>query len=179
MLIRIIRLAESLLARHLTRSCIHMTIWTRSSLPRELSVWEHGTSIVESFFFLLCALLEEYFPKDIFLFLMLIIVLYVIVMGLIEYTIWVVIAVRVFVAYTSSLTHGRVWVQSSKTLRSILTIWWLTLSWAATLIILSLTSDQQNPLVETADNWNLGLLRLVCSWLGSRTLLTGSLLGGL
>ena len=86
-LIGIIRLAEGLLARHLTRSCIHVTIWTRSSLARKLPVGEHGTSIIKSLFFLLRALLEEHLPKDIFLFLMLIIVLYVIVVGLIENTV--------------------------------------------------------------------------------------------
>ena len=87
MLVRVICLAESLLARHLAGSCVHMTIWTRSSLTRILSIWEHGTTIVESLFFLFCALLEEYLPKDIFLFLVLIIVLYVIIMWLIEYTV--------------------------------------------------------------------------------------------
>ena len=87
MLVWIICLAESLLACHLTRSCIHMTIRSWSSLARKLSIWEHSTSIIKSLFFLLCALLEEYLPKDIFLFLVLIIILYVIIMWLIENTI--------------------------------------------------------------------------------------------
>lgn len=143
-----------------------MTIWTWSSLTRKLSIGEHSTSIIKSLFFLLCALLEEYLPKDIFLFLVLIIVLYIIIMGLIEYTIRVVIAVWVFVAYTSSLTHGRVRVKACKTLRSILTIWLLALSCTA-LIIASLASNEQNPLVETANHWNLGLLLLSRSRRGS------------
>ena len=106
MLVGVICLAESLLTGHLTGSSVHMTIWTRSSLSRVLSIREHRTSIIKSLFFLLCALLEEYLPKDIFLFLVLIIVLYVIIMGLVENAIRVVIAVRIFVAYTSGLTHG-------------------------------------------------------------------------
>ena len=119
MLIGVICLAESLLARHLAGSCVHMTIWTWSSLARILSIREHGTSIVKSLFFFLCALLEEYLPKDIFLFLVLIIVLYVVVMGLID-------------TYSSCdcsldsycilrlLTHRRVRIQSSKALWSVL-----------------------------------------------------------
>lgn len=180
MLIGVICLAESLLARHLAGSCVHMTIWTWSSLARILSIREHGTSIVKSLFFFLCALLEEYLPKDIFLFLVLIIVLYVVIVWLIEYTVWVVIAVGVFVAYTSGLTHRWVWVEASKTLWSILAIRSLALS-IASLVIISLTSNQQNPLVETANHRNLRLLLLlllllICSWLSCRTLLSSSLL---
>lgn len=62
----------------------------------------------QSLFFFSGALFEENFAKDVFLFLMRIVVLDVVVVGLVKHTVRVVIAIRVFVSNAAGQRNSRV-----------------------------------------------------------------------
>ena len=61
-------------------------------------------------FFFFWTLLEEYLPQNILFLVVSIVVFDVIVMGLVEDAIWIMIAVRVLISYSSDLAQLRMWI---------------------------------------------------------------------
>ena len=161
MLVRIVCLTIGLLSRYLTRwSAIHLSIWPWCTT--ELSIRINCVSIVESLLFFLGTFFEEHLSQNIFLFLVGVIVLHVVVMRLVEYAVGIVVAVWVFISYSSRLTYwvgihsayDVVWAASVYRVLSILTV-------------RALACDQQYSLVKSANNGYFGwLLRWLC-WLWS------------
>lgn len=161
MLVRIICLTIGLLSCYLTRwSTIHLSIWPWCTT--ELSIRIHRISIVESLLLFLGAFFEKHFSQNIFLFLVRVIILHVVVMRLVEYAVGIVIAVWVFISYSSRLTYwvriysayDVVWAASVYRVLSILTV-------------RALACDQQYSLVKSANNgYFRWLLRWLC-WLWS------------
>jgi hypothetical protein len=88
-----------------------------------------------------------------------IIIFYIIIMRLIEYTIWIVIAIWILISYSSCLTDLRALIHShslrpTNSIRSHYSISSCAIS------IRSLTSYKQNSFMEATDNWNFRLLLL-------------------
>lgn len=160
MFVRIICLVVSLLASHLI-----CTVYARmSSSKLSLRPVDRGLSIEKPLLFLFCTLLEKDFAKDVFLLLVRIVVLHVIVVWLVENTIRVMIAVRVLVPDTTCQWHARVTAQATQASTSRLHVG-----------LVVLARDQQDALVESANDWDfrwlLGLLLLCLPLALSRSLL--------
>jgi hypothetical protein len=149
-LVRVIGLAECLLPSHIILPCKN-TLGSWSSVGRgEVAVViEHGTPIVESLLLFLGAFLEEYFAEYVLFFLMRVIILHVVIMWLVENAVRIMIAVRVLISYSPSLTHGGVWIYT----KIIWSSWHL--SWL--LAVAALACDEEDAFVETADHWDLRL----------------------
>lgn len=158
MLVGIVGLIESLLPRHviLVRED---PVGTRRSLAWELAIGVHAAAVVESLLLLFGALLEEDFSENIFFLLVRIVILHIIIMRLIEYAVGVMVAVRILVPDPSSLRHRAVRIDTQSIHTTI---------HGGALLILPLACDQQDALVEAADDWDLRL---------SLLLLLGLLLG--
>ena len=105
------------------------------------------------------ALIEQYFSQDVLLFLVRIVVFHVIVMRLVKNAISIVITVRVFISYSTSLTHASIWVYAQETSSAIRAVRWTSLP--ICVLGIALTRYQKNSLVEAADDGYLGLLRLL------------------
>jgi hypothetical protein len=85
-----------------------------------------------------------------------IVILDIIVMRLIKYTVWIVVAVGVFVSDTPRLAQWRIWIYATYALYSG---YWILLG-------VVLTSNQQYPLMKSTNNryfWRLGTF--VCCFL--------------
>ena len=119
MFVRIIGLTEGLLSRHFTWASIQTVGTCRTYLSRVSPVGVHRASIEKSLLLLFGALFEEDFPENVLFLFMRVIILYIVVMWLIEHTIGVVVAVRILVPYSSSLTHGGVWVDPEPSIHAL------------------------------------------------------------
>lgn len=160
MLVRVVCLTECLLSCHVTLACKY-SLWSWCSSSWEDSVRKHGASVEESFLLLFGALFEKYLSENIFLLFVWVIIFHVVIMWLIKDAIWIVIAVWIFVSYSSGLTHGWVWVDT----KSIIGSSWHYLT--RLLTILSLASYQENSLVKSANYWYFWLSLLCCCYSGS------------
>ena len=119
--------------------------------------------------FFLRTLLEEYLPKNVFLLVEGVIVLDIVVVGLVEHTVWIVIAIGIFVSNSSNLTqlHVRIctliWIFPSRHSRTWSVGIVSSLSRSIRLREV-LAGEQKHLLMEATNNWNfrllLGLLRL-------------------
>ena len=84
-------------------------------------------------------------------------------MWLVKNAVWIVVAIRILVSDSSSLTHRAVWIDSEAVVGTCWHRAWLLGIWA-------LASDQQNSFMEATDNWDfwlaLGLLLILAlgSW---------------
>ena len=122
--------------------------------------------------FFLSAFFEEDFPQNVFLLVESVVILDVVVVRLVKYTIWIVVAVRVLVPDSSDLTELNMWIP--------VLVWiftskvWLRirvesgLAWSTRLREI-LASKKQHLLVETTDHRYFWLLlRLLTLRLGCR-----------
>ena len=159
MLVWIVGLAICLLSCYLTWwSAIHLSIRTRCTTI--LVIWIDCVTIIESLFFLFGTFFEEHFSQDIFFLLMRVIILHVVVMRLIENAVRIVIAVWIFISYSSRLTY-RIRINSTYNIAWAATIYWIL----SILTVRALASDQEYSLVETTYDWYLGWLLRWLSWL--------------
>lgn len=159
MLVRVIGLTECLLACHLTWACIHVPIWSRSSLTSwKSTIRVHRAAVVQPLLLLLGALLEEYLPEHILFLLVRVIVLDIVVMRLIEHAVGVVIAIWILVSDSPGLAHRGVWVHATETGCATRSVEHLT---GRSVAVVTLTGNEQYPLMEAAYHWNLRLLLLI------------------
>jgi len=159
MLVGVIGLTECLLACHFTWACIHVPIWSRSSLSSwKSTIRVHCTAVVQPLLLLLGALLEEYLPEHILFLLVRVIVFDIVVMRLIEYAVGVVIAIWILVSDSPGLAHRGIWVHATET---GCTTWSIHhLAWRS-IAVVTLTGNEQYPLMEATYHWNLRLLLLI------------------
>jgi hypothetical protein len=89
-----------------------------------------------------------------------IIVLYIIIMGLVKNTIWIMITIRIFISNPSCLTNLRALVHAH-TLRTWWSIWAHYSISTSPISIWSLTCNQQDSFMKTTNNWYFRLLLLL------------------
>ena len=154
MLIWVVSLAKCLLPSHLTVSkhsrsptCSN---WSKRAVRKDLR------ATVQAFLFFLGTLFEENFPEHVLLLLMSIVILDIVVVRLVENTIRVVVAVRIFVPNPTSLRHGGVRVDATDSLYSCLH--WI-------LILVVLARYKKYSLMEATDDRNLRRLLYLIFWL--------------
>ena len=168
MLVWIICLTQCLLPCYFSLVCWkNVSIWSSYSNLSHLITWlklskriNCCASIKYSFFLFFCTFFEKYFSKNIFFFLMRIIVLYIIIMRLIKNTIWIVIAIWIFISNSSCLTNLRALIHSNtlRTRRSILAHHSISTS---PISIWSLACNQEYSFMKATNNWDFRLLLLL------------------
>lgn len=105
MLVRVVGLAQSLLASNLILAK-EASLSRRTSVDAEREITlVHVGPAEKSFLFLFGAFFEENFPQDIFFFLVRIVVFHIVVVRLVENTVRVMIAVWIFVSDPPGLTE--------------------------------------------------------------------------
>lgn len=92
----------------------------------------------------------------------------VVVVRLVEHAVRVVIAVWVLVSYSARLAHRRVWIEATEACSTGAT----NTSWSSTcaVCIWALARDEEDSLVEAANDWDLWLLLLLLWVLASALL---------
>ena len=117
MLVRVVGLAQSLLSSSFIDTCIHRGLGharsTDAAMP-VLAAWScHGTAVVDALLLLFGALLEEDLPQDIFFLFVGVVILDIVVVGLVEDTVRVVVAVGVLVTDAARLTQRQIRVHAA------------------------------------------------------------------
>lgn len=120
-LVRVVRLAQRLLARRLVRTGKHCVLWharaRRANTARtKLAILpRHRASIVDPLLLLLGAFFEEDLPQHVLLLLVRVVIFDIVVVWLVEHAVRVVVAVRVLIPDSARLTQRGVWVQATET----------------------------------------------------------------